>query len=283
MSRVSILIVTWNSEETIVSCLSSVPADAEVVVFDNASSDGTVALVKQAFPAVTVVESAANLGFGTACNMAAQHAHGRYYLLLNPDAALHPEAIDSLCGVLDAEPACGGVGPRILNAEGDLELSWDRWLTPAQEWIRRGNHAGKRKVIPPATRCEVDWISGACILLRAESWQQVGGFDPEFFLYFEDADLCRRLTQAGWSIQYEPAAKVTHLKGRSSNQIASRVELWYRMGQLRYYAKHNPLVDRLLLRAYLFAKYARRAMRGDVYARRIMILALGVAGRVRVT
>jgi GT2 family glycosyltransferase len=283
MSQVSVLIVTWNSEATITSCLASIPPDAEVVLVDNASTDGTVAEVRRAFPAVTVLESPSNLGFGTACNLAAQHASGNYYLLLNPDAALHRGAVDSMRAFLAAEPACGVVGPRILDAAGDVELSWDRWLTPVQEWFRRGSHSGKRDVRPSLAPCKVDWISGACMLLRAEAWHQVAGFDPDFFLYFEDVDLCRRLTDTGWTVYYQPEAQVTHLKGKSSEQIASRVEVWYRMGQLRYYSKHNPLPDRLLLRTYLVAKYVRRALQGDAYARRIMILALGVASRLRVT
>lgn len=279
---ISVLIVTWNSAATIEACLASLPADVEVIVVDNHSSDGTAAQIRQAFPAVRVLESATNLGFGAACNWAAQEATGSYYLLLNPDAALAPGALDGLLASLERLPGGAAVGPRLLDADGGLELSWGESPTPRTEWRRRAEQLGKRSASPPRELSSVDWISGACILIRAEAWKAIGGFDEGFFLYFEDVDLCRRLTDAGWAIGYEPAHPVIHLRGRSSDQASAQVEVWYRMGQLRYYAKHNPWLQRLMLRAHLVVKFAIRALRGDPAAGRVLKLALGVPSSFRV-
>jgi len=279
---ISVLIVTWNSAATIEACLASLPADVDVIVVDNHSSDGTAAHVRQAFPAVRVLESATNLGFGAACNWAAREASGSYFLLLNPDAALAPGALEGLLASLERLPGGAAVGPRLLDADGGLELSWGESPTPRTEWRRRAEQLGKRSPSPPRGLSSVDWISGACILIRADAWKAIGGFDEGYFLYFEDVDLCRRLTDAGWTIGYEPEHHVTHLRGRSSDQASAQVEVWYRMGQLRYYAKHNSWLQRLMLRAHLFVKYAIRALRGDPAGGRVLKLALGVPSPFRV-
>lgn len=279
---ISVLIVTWNSAATIEACLASLPADVEVIVVDNHSSDGTVARVRQAFPAVRVLESETNLGFGAACNWAAREASGSYFLLLNPDAALASGTLEGLKASLERLPGGAALGPRLLDADGGLELSWGESPTPRVEWRRRAEQRGKLSPTPPSDLSSVDWISGACILVRAEAWNAIGGFDEGFFLYFEDVDFCRRLTDAGWKVGYEPEHRVTHLRGRSSDQASAQVEVWYRMGQLRYYAKHNPWLQGLVLRAHLFVKYASRALRGEPAARHVLKLALGVASPFRV-
>lgn len=268
--NVSILIVTWNSAATIGACLTSLPERAEIIVVDNASSDDTRERVLSARPSVTYIQAPTNLGFGAACNLAARSATGDAYLLLNPDALLPEEAYKRLCDMLDAHATWGAIGPRLFDQEGGVELSWGKAPSILAEWKRQAEHKGKLAPSYPTERSMVDWVSGACMLIRAAAWQTVEGFDEGYFLYFEDVDLCRRLKAAGWDIVYDPDSEAHHLRGHSAQQVARQVEIWYRDGQMRYYARHNALHQRAALMLFLVGKYGIRALRGDEPARAIL-------------
>lgn len=276
LDSVSALIVTWNSALTINACLDSLPPEVEVVVVDNHSSDDTVARIRNRRPDALLIESTENRGFGAACNLAAQAAGNSTYLLLNPDAVLGTEALTHLLAALEARADLGAVGPRILGTTGEIELSWGDAPSIRNE---RKRQAEQQARLPrpdlPAASVDLAWISGACMLLRAEAWQAVGGFDPRYFLYFEDLDLCQRLRQAGWAVAIEPAAEVAHVRGQSARQATESVEAWYRESQIRYYARHNSRLESALLRLYLLAKYLPAALRGKPLGRRILKLALG--------
>lgn len=274
--RVSALIVTWNSASTIARCLDSLPPEVEVVVVDNGSSDDTVSRIRAHQRPVYLIENTVNLGFGAACNLAVRHASGAFYLLLNPDAELRPHALERMQEALVERPELGCLGPSIRDANGRLELSWGSAPTLLNEWRRRDEHHGRRPMPDlPFELTSVDWISGACMMLRAEAWEAVDGFDANYFLYFEDVDLCRRLSVLGWGVALLPSAEVTHLRGASASQASARVEAWYREGQLRYYFTHNSWQERLMLRFYLIAKYLGSALRGNHPGRQILKLALG--------
>lgn len=276
MARISILIVTWNSATTILECLASLPEGVETIVVDNGSSDQTVALIKRDFPAVRVIENSENTGFGAACNLGAKHAIGLDFLLLNPDAVLLPGSLERLIQTLDSQPDIGAVGPGIVDTSGLLELSWGSAPSIRTEWRRQAEQKGDRKRPElPSAVSRVDWVSGACMLIRAAAWREIQGFDEGFFLYFEDLDLCHRLRRAAWTVAIDPLASVLHRRGVSAKQLQGQVEVWYRRSQLRYYLRHHSRRERVLLRAYLVAKYLRRATRGDFAAREIMKLTLG--------
>ncbi|HBN08265.1 MAG TPA: glycosyltransferase family 2 protein [Cyanobacteria bacterium UBA8530] len=275
----SILIVCWNSAETIAACLGSLPQGSEVIVVDNASTDATVVLVRENFPWVRLIESKINLGFGSGCNLAASHASRRNILLLNPDTSLSEDCLKKMLAVFEKNPDCGAVGPRVMDFSGEIELSWGRFPSILAERQRRREQRGKnlnRDLFSVPT--QVDWASGACLLLRFEAWEALGGFDENFFLYFEDLDLCARLKKLGWSVFYEPSAVLNHERGHSSRKNLDRVAVWYRESQIRYYSKHLPFYERLFLHLYLTAKFFFPALAKAGPARSIFKAALAPLG-----
>lgn len=274
----SALVVTWNSADTILECLGSLPRGMDVIVVDNGSTDDTVARLKGCGLGVRIIEPGRNLGFGAACNLAASHAQGEHLLLLNPDATLEPEALAILLRTLEEQPEIGAIAPYIQALDASPELSWGEEPGILQEWRRQRAQNGIGAVpSPPALASTVAWVSGACLLLRGDAWREVGGFDEGFFLYFEDLDLCKRIRSAGWSIVYEPRARAIHRRGHSSSQIAPQVEAWYRASQLRYYLKHAPRHEQFFLKAYLSLKYLLRAWREPEPARTILQMVWGLS------
>jgi len=268
--HVGAVIVTWNSAATIDRCLASIPESVPVVVVDNGSSDDTRARVEAS--RATLLTPDRNLGFGQGCNLGATHLEGRDILLLNPDAALDTGAIETLAHALAVSPGLGMVGPLIRDTEGSVELSWGDDPTLLAEWRRKQAHQRPQRA--PDAPCMVDWVTGGCCLIRRAAWDRVGGFDPGYFLYFEDLDLCRRIRQVGYQVGFEPRASADHARGSSSKQIGTLVETYYRASQLRYYRTHRGIVQRLGLKAYLALKYGLKAGRSPHY-RQILAMALG--------
>lgn len=259
MREIGVVIVTWHSASTIEACLRSIPSELSVVVVDNGSSDDTIAVASQVRPDAHLLPQGENLGFGTACNLGATVLGERDILLLNPDAALEPGTLEALRDKLVASPETGVVGPAIYDATFALELSWGSDPTLWSEWRRARAHA-KGMAERPAGG-PVDWVTGGCCLIRREAWVAIGGFDPRFFLYFEDLDLCRRARAAGYQIAYLPEASARHTRGVSARQLGGLTERYYRASQLSYYRKYASFSERLGLRGYLAFKYAAKAMR----------------------
>lgn len=270
MSNVSIVIVTYNSEATIGSCLESIPRGVETIVVDSGSHDETAEAIAR-FPSVRFIQSE-NRGFGAGCNLGASQAHGDYLLLLNPDAALAENAIETMLQCLQSHPNAGMVGPKIFSADGLVELSWGEKPSLLSELKRKQEHRNPPRI--PASCTKVDWVSGACLLLATETWQSLEGFDEGYFLYFEDVDLCWRLVKTKREVLFEPRAAIHHLRGHSSRQIALQTEIWYRQSQRRFYRKHSSWVQSLLLWCYLVLKYAPKALFGSLQARAILANAL---------
>jgi N-acetylglucosaminyl-diphospho-decaprenol L-rhamnosyltransferase len=262
--RVSVLVVSFNTKEDVLRCLASVREHAglpcEVVVVDNASQDGTVTAVRAQHPDAVVIENAANLGFGAANNRGLARSSAPFVLLLNSDAELPPGALPTLLARLEARPDAGVVGPRTVDGDGVVQVSFGPPLTPMQEWrqwrLVRGVKARRRDALAAAEGAagrehEPAWVSASCLLARREALAAVGGFDEGFFLYEEDVDLCQRLRQAGWRVLFTPAAQVVHHLGRSMARAPERARLEYHRSHLRYYRKHNGPAATLALRAYL--------------------------------
>lgn len=237
--RVSVITVTYRSEGQVRAALDSALAAAthagfslEIVVVDNASPDRSVALVRSAYPEAIVIENRTNLGFGTACNQAFDHASGDLWLLLNPDAALDPGALGRLVAFLDDHREAAAVGARIVAgsqtrsenagmAPGlrslaghflllNMVLPWGGWRG---FFVTRG---------PAAAPIKVDWCGAAVLLVRPKAIRAVGGFDPTFFLYGEDVDLGIRLTAEGWEVWLDPSATARHEMGGSQPGISTR-------------------------------------------------------------
>jgi N-acetylglucosaminyl-diphospho-decaprenol L-rhamnosyltransferase len=269
--RVSAVVVSFNTRNDLLRCLASLAAHVrlplEVVVVDNASADGSADAVRRAYPTARVVESPTNRGFSAANNEGIRVSSGPQVLVLNSDAEVTAGAVESLSAVLDARPDVGVVGPLTRSLDGSIQVSFGPDLTPLAEWRQRRLVRGVRERRPEALReaearagveHEPDWVSGSCFLARRTALDAVGGFDEGYFLYEEDADLCRRLRRVGWHVLHTPRAEVRHALGRSMAEAGERSRLEYRKSHLRYYRKHNGLLQTGLLVACLLLDRLRR-------------------------
>ncbi len=227
---VAAVVVSYNSRRHLEACLSSLAAEglSRVVVVDNGSRDGSREVAAAA--GATWVESEGNVGYGRAANLGAAHpaaSQARYLLICNPDLYVHQGAVAALVATLESDPSLGAAGPRILNPDGSLYPS----ARTFPDLIDAMGH-GLLGLVAPRNRftrryrlldwdhreaARVDWVSGACFLVRRKAWDSVGGFDPAYFMYMEDVDLCWRLGRAGWAVSYEPAAEVVHTQGVSAD------------------------------------------------------------------
>jgi GT2 family glycosyltransferase len=243
-------------------CLESLaaaaaPATLEIIVVDN-SGTARASGALDGFPDVRLIESAGNVGFARACNLGMAAARGRHLLLLNPDTVAHPGSVATLSRHLDGAPDAGAVAARLLNVDGTLQYSCRRFPRPLS--ILFGRYALLTRLFPRnpvssdylyldwdhAAVRGVDWVSGACLMVRREVLEKVGGLDDGYFLFVEDMDWCRRIRDAGLEVVYVPEAVVTHHIGASKGPVPSWV-VWERhRSMLRYVRKHfgwpSPLV-----------------------------------------
>ncbi len=249
--RLAVIVVTYNSTRDLDGCLGSLTRHApavphEIVVVDNASSDGTADAVRQRWPGVRLIEAGGNVGFARANNAAVRATSGDLVLFLNPDTVVPAGAVDALVAALDAHPEAGVAGPRIVDASGRAELSWGAMLSPwaewRQKWLGRANDRGWPSVTAWVDRLSrqprwPDWVTGACLLIRRADLEAAGLFDERYFLYNEDVDLCAAVRARGRRILFTPAAEITHLRGRSATATTSAA---YQRSHLLFYQKHQP-------------------------------------------
>jgi len=268
--ELSVLIVNYNAEPVLRDCLDSVYRNTverplEVLVVDNASSDGSLAMLAREFPEVRVIASQENLGFSRGNNLAIQAARGRYLLLLNNDTRVTPGALDTLLRLIKARPDVGALGPLLRNADGSVQISYGRMIGFRAELLQkllfalssRGNPLVGRYLEWRARReAYPDWVSGACILLRTDVLRQVGPLDENFFMYTEEVDLCHRIRNRGYRVLYSPEAEIVHLGGKSTESNSEKAALEYRRSQLYFYLKHYGRGRVRLLKAYLLPKTA---------------------------
>lgn len=270
----SIVIVNWNVRDLLAHCLASVlrpdPArpgrpTRQVIVVDNASTDGSVAMLRAKFPQVQVIVNDANRGFAFANNQGLAVAQGRYVLLLNPDTEVLGDALATLVRYMDAHPDVGIAGPQLLHPDGRIQSSRRRFpnlpiLFLESTWLECLAPKGllRRYYVldqPDDATLDVDWIMGAAMLARRAAIRQTGGMDDGFFMYSEELDWCRRVKAAGWRIVYHPAAQIIHYVGKSSEQAVPARHINFQRGKIRYAKKHHgPWVARAL-RLYLLTLY----------------------------
>lgn len=261
--ELSVIIVNWNTRELLAGCLESVLATThglnyEMLVVDNASSDGSAEMVRQRFPQVRLIENDRNVGFAKANNQAIQVSSGRYVLLLNSDTRVHPGALQTLVTFMDRQAGCGAAGAALLNGDGSLQESCQPTPTPLREAWRlfhldrlwslsryEMQHWDSERPRP------VDVLQGACLMLRRQALDEVGLLDEDYFMYSEEVDLCYRLRRAGWQVWWVPGARVTHYGGQSSRQASSAMFLQlYRSKCLFFkkaYGRRAALAFKLLL------------------------------------
>ena len=262
---VSIVIVSFNTRDVLRECLQSVYREAgslrvQVIVVDNASTDGSAAMIEREFPGALLMRSEVNLGFGPANNLGFQSAAGRYVVLLNSDASLTEGSLERSVAHMDATPRAGLGGGRLIGRDGSWQPSARMFPTVFSDLLVLSGLAARfprsrffgradRTWASPMEAAEVDWVPGAYSIIRAEVLRSAGPFDPRFFLYYEEVDLCKRVKNEGCSIWYWPDIVIVHIGGESSRQVRSlelsrtgaQLTLWRMRSMLLYYRKHHGL------------------------------------------
>jgi N-acetylglucosaminyl-diphospho-decaprenol L-rhamnosyltransferase len=258
---VSVVLVAYESRAYLGACLDALPrafADRsyEVILVDNDSTDGGVEHARACCPEARVIRMGYNAGFARACNLGTGAAEGRFLLFLNPDTMPEPGSLARLADVLVRDPSIAIAGPRLVNPDlsdqGTARAfptpaaalfgrrSRLRRLWPTNPWSRRYMLEDRSRPEAPGvdTAFDVDWLSGACIMVRRDIIEKFGSFDAHFFMYWEDADLCRRVKGAGGRVVCEPSARVIHDEGAQRGHTARQVVHFHRSAY-RYYAKHE--------------------------------------------
>ncbi len=263
---ISVLVVNYNGHDHLQHCLERLANQAdshdEVVVVDNASTDGSADMVRRDFPSTRLIDLDENIGFGAANNRAAAAAKGDRLLLLNSDAWLADDALPRLDAALRKEPRLALVAPELHYPDGRRQFAWApetgvlgeavqmlRNRFESRSWAHRLPPLWLRPLLGPG------WFTAACVLLRRAAFEAVGGFDEDIFMYFEDVDLSCRLRHAGWQLGSVPEATAFHVKGGS--RPSGRGEIEYRRAQLYYYRKHRPAWENFYLRSRMRRKFSR--------------------------
>lgn len=257
-SRVAIVTVTHHSAALIENCLRSVAKARQVIVVDNASDDGTPDVVRRALPSAQLIENRIGRGFGNGCNQGLEKVETEFALLLGPDSTIDDASIAAMVEAADTWPEAGLLGPAIVAPDGHVELSHDIGLFARI-------HGGKRKdadLLPEGPLC-ADHLSGAVLLVRMSAVREVGFFDRNIFLYYEDDDLCIRMREAGYTLILVPEACATHVGGGSSRpSLHHRWEKFWHMAWSRLYieAKYNGRTAAIRVALCHGAKFAAKAL-----------------------
>jgi N-acetylglucosaminyl-diphospho-decaprenol L-rhamnosyltransferase len=258
---VAVVVVNYESGPALARCVEGFRAEgaAELVIVDNGSTDGSVAALCRRFPDVEVLVPGRNLGYGAAANRGAAATSAPLLLVCNPDLEVRPGLLSALAEAVDSHPSCALAGPLIRTPGGDRYPSARRFPS----LVDAAGHALLGIFVPDNrfTRsyqqpdldacadgtCTVDWVSGACFLVRRSAFEQVGGFDEAYFMYAEDVDLCWRLGRADWTVAYVPSAEVTHLQGISTDRRPFRMIAEHHRSLWRFAARSTEGWRRALL------------------------------------
>ena len=259
-TAVAAVLVTYQSARDLAMCLGSLeraaaPHPLEVVVVDNGSTDGSVEIARGY--GAKVLENHANLGLSRAINTGVAATGAPWLLIANPDTWLAPGSLRRLLATATSDPRIGAVGPHLANPDGSDYPTGRRFpslpmgaahaalapLWPDNPATRRYHMAGVDRSRP----LDVDWVSGACILLRRQAFEEVGGFDPSYFMFFEEMDLCLRLHRAGWRVVFDPLAEVKHVVGGSTASAPYRKVWNHHRSALRFYCRRYARDPRLVM------------------------------------
>jgi GT2 family glycosyltransferase len=272
---ISVLIVNFRAYDELTECLKAVAPylgdGVEVIIVDHDSEPAAAHRLKVRFPWVHLVEARLNPGFAAGVNRAFAESRGRYVLLLNPDCIVGGDVFRELAQWLEHHPRVAVAGALVRESDGSVQASARRfpgvstsfagrssWLTrvwPQNPWSRRNllmDGDGPR---------EVDWVSGACMMIRRASFESAGGFDEGFFLYWEDADFCFRVRRQGWSVVYYPGVGVTHLTGRSSARAQRQSLIAFHRSAYRYFRKNSGAFGRVMAPLAYVGLHVRMALK----------------------
>ena len=253
--KLSIIIVSWNVKADIFRCLDSIKENRpreefEIIVVDNASTDGSVDTIKSDFPDVKIIANNENVGFSAANNQAIRIAKGQYIFLLNPDTIIYPKSLDTLIIFLNEHPDVGACGPKFLGSDGQAHFSvgyiptfrallYGRTFLRSLGIFRRSQKKLTARNFNFEKTTDVDQLSGAALMIRSSVLEEIGLMDESFFMYYEDVDLCLRIRKAGFRIVYVPDSVIMHIGGRSSDQISSRRKIMLYRSLFIYFRKHR--------------------------------------------
>lgn len=251
MTQIAVVIVNHNTREHLRQCLASLllESPSEIVVVDNASTDGSVEMVRSEFPGVKLQDNSRNFGYGAAANQGMAGCTAEYVLLLNGDTHVSAGTLDALADYLDNNPAAAIAGPRLVNPDGTLQrscfpfpgtLKWFLHFDMLGQLIRRipilRNYQWR---MWPHTRAQiVPWVMGAALAIRRQSFISAGGFDESYFMYSEETDLCYRLNAAGWQVHFAPVTTVVHVGQASTNQYRAEMAVEHVSSKLLFYRRH---------------------------------------------
>ncbi|MBC8172193.1 MAG: glycosyltransferase family 2 protein [Anaerolineae bacterium] len=279
MVDLSVIIVSWNVVDLLLACLKSLEGSAgsytlEIIVVDSASSDTTVVQVQQEYPQVKLLPQAENLGFVRCNNIGLAAAQGRYMLLLNPDTEVIGDALATMVAYLDANPTVGIVGPHTLNTDGSTQSSRRRfpdvklaffestWLQgyAPQKWL------DDYYLTAPADDAilDADWVQGSALMARREVYEQIGGLDPLYIMFYEELDWCKRAKDAGWRVVYVGTAQITHHGGKSTDQVTANKHIYFNESKLRYFHKYYGVGVTIPLRIFLIVSYGFQLLQESI-------------------
>ena len=262
----SIAIVSYNTKAVLLDCIRSIHAHTtgiafEVIVVDNDSQDGTVAVLKEVYPAMRIIANPDNRGFAKAVNQALAVSRGRHMLLLNSDTLVKDQALTTMVAYLDDHPDVGAVSCKQWTGDGHLNQTCFPFPSIRDHLIYSAPFqriAPSMQLAATATQTvdctksqDVDWANGACLMVRRSLLQQLGGLDEAFFMYFEDVDLCRRLHQQGCRVHHLAEAEIVHFIGCSSGRDRERLQLVWEFSRIRYIEKHFSPIKRWIMKGWI--------------------------------
>ncbi len=266
---ISVVVVSFNTKSELRGCINAyllqlLPGD-DLIVVDNNSTDGTVEMLRAEYPGVRVIAHPTNAGFGHACNAGYAATKGQFVLFSNGDICVGPDFLNRIRERMEALPHVGILSPELRGPDERLIQMTVSWrLTFWGEFLlgflspKNMEKSGLvRRVVAFLQRKErsVGLLAGACMLVRRDMLDTLRGFDEDFELYFEDADLCVRCRAAGYQVFFTPSIRVFHALGQSGKSARRKIELIYRQSQIHYYRKHNSMFQRWLLKIYLALKF----------------------------
>jgi len=253
----TVIVVSFNDRPHLEACLTSLERacdglETEIIVVDNHSTDGSPEMIESSFPRIRLIRAGENLGYSRANNIGIREAKGEFLLFLNTDTVVPPAAVSTLLAELNSRPAVGAIAPALRRRSG-YQVSFGQQVSFfAELWQKffRNPYFG---IVLPLLRQprSAGWLSGACLLARRKAIEEAGLFDENFFLFFEDIDLCRRMSEKGYRLLFFPRIRVFHEGGAVTSRMKWRSRLEYRRSQLYYYQKHASQVSVVLLSGYL--------------------------------
>ncbi|MBX3066813.1 MAG: glycosyltransferase family 2 protein [Anaerolineae bacterium] len=269
----SIIIVNWNVKPYLAACLDSIRANAhgisyEVIVVDSASHDGSVEMLRERFPTVTVIAETENVGYTKGNNIGLKIAKGRYLLLLNPDTEIIANALAQMVRYMDDHADVGISGPLTLNSDGTTQWTKRRFptlLTGIFDSTFLQPHAPPAVIryyyaldIPDDATADVDWVQGSALLTRRSIYDQIGGLDEGYIMFSEEMDWCKRIRDAGWRTIYLGGARIVHHGGKSTEQVQAKMHIYFQQSKIRYFRKFKGRLIAGIVHVFLIFNYAEQ-------------------------